>query len=103
MCTHDDDEARWIPWFIDIYVNENDRAALQQHLKALAIGTRLVYPAIHSQPAYKEKNSLTFPVTERFAARGLWLPSSSKLTDARGVARVRRNQGVSFATKRAKL
>ena len=102
MCTHDDDEARWIPWFIDIYVNENDRAALQQHLKALAIGTRLVYPAIHSQPAYKEKNSLTFPVTERFAARGLWLPSSSKLTDAE-VLRVCGAIKEFFATKRAKL
>ena len=43
-----------------------------------------MYPAIHSQPAYAEHNGrgAEFPVSSHVAARGLWLPSSSKLSDA---------------------
>ena len=102
MCTHDEDEAGWIPWFIDIYVDKSVRADLQKHLKTLGIGTRQVYPAIHSQPAYKEKNLLSFPVTERVAASGLWLPSSSKLTDAE-VSRVCGAVKSFFSAGQAKL
>jgi perosamine synthetase len=67
------------PWFIEVFVD--DRAALAAHLKAHDIGSRPIYPPIHSQKAYG-LNDLSFPVTERAAARGLWLPSSAKLTDA---------------------
>ena len=68
------------PWFIDIYVDDPD--GLQHYLKENGIGARRIYPAVHTQkiyqPAYRE---ISFPVSEQFAARGLWLPSSSKLTD----------------------
>lgn len=50
-------------------------------------GTRRVYPPIHSQLAYRAHNHLRFPVTEQWSARGLWLPSSTRLTDAE-IARV---------------
>lgn len=65
------------PWFIDILVP--DRDALQKSLAAKGIGSRPFYPAIHSQPAYNSGGS--FPVSEDAAARGLWLPSSSFLTN----------------------
>jgi len=66
------------PWFIEVFVD--DRDGLQAHLKDNDIGSRPIYPPIHAQQAYG-LNELSFPVTERAAARGLWLPSSSKLSD----------------------
>ncbi len=65
------------PWFIDIYVPQPER--LMAHLKARKIGTRLVYPPVHRQVIYPTEGS--FPVAEDYCARGLWLPSSSFLTD----------------------
>lgn len=68
------------PWFIDVYVD--DPNALQKHLKEHGIGTRRVYPTVHTQKIYREAYvGKQFPVSEYFATRGLWLPSSSKLTD----------------------
>ena len=69
----------WIPWFIDIYVDNRDE--LQKYLKGKNIGSRPVYPPINSQIVYKEWNDNNFPVTEKFSSRGLWLPSSSNLKD----------------------
>ncbi len=69
----------WIPWFIDIYIN--NRKELQKYLKEKNIGSRLVYPPINSQVVYKEWNDKNFPVTDKFSSKGLWLPSSSKLKD----------------------
>ena len=66
------------PWFYDILVD--NRSSLQAFLKAKGIGTREFYPALHAEPAYAYEN-LHFPVTEEIARKGLWLPSSSKLTD----------------------
>jgi perosamine synthetase len=85
MNRYDEAEKGWIPWFIDVFVE--DKAGLQKHLKAHGIGSRFVYPAIHTQDCYPEFNALSFPVTEHVARRGIWLPSSSKLSDAE-VARI---------------
>jgi len=79
MNDHDLSEDGWIPWFVDIFVEDRDQ--LSRHLKSQGIGTRAVYPPIHKQEAYKERNNMHYPVTEYISARGLWLPSSSKLTD----------------------
>ncbi len=65
------------PWFIDVLVP--DPAGLRVHLAEKGIGTRPFYPVIHSQPAYALTGS--FPNAEYAAAHGLWLPSSSFLTD----------------------
>lgn len=81
------DDISWIdtdtdfvaPWFIDIFVEDRDNLA--RHLKENHIGSRPIYPPLHSQKAYG-RDELSFPVTEQFAARGLWLPSSSKLQDS---------------------
>jgi len=79
MLSHQDEQPGWIPWFIDVYTSE--KVALAAHLKAQKIGTRMVYPPIHKQEAYAEHNNESYPVTEEVSSRGLWLPSSSKLTD----------------------
>lgn len=68
------------PWFIDIYVPNPD--GLSSFLKEVGIGTRKVYPAIHTQKIYQDvSDSQNFPVSSQYANRGLWLPSSSKLTN----------------------
>ena len=67
------------PWFIDILVP--DPKELQKHLKENGIGTRIFYPAIHTQPIYKNIKG-KFPRAEYFANHGLWLPSSSFLKDS---------------------
>lgn len=65
------------PWFVDIYAEDPD--GLAAALKAKGIHTRRIYPPIHSQQAYQVAGH--FPVTESYAARGLWLPSSIRVTD----------------------
>jgi len=79
MNDHDLSEQGWLPWFVDIFVD--DRNQLRDHLKTVGIGTRAVYPPLHQQEAYAERNNMHYPVTEYISSRGLWLPSSSKLTD----------------------
>lgn len=70
-------DENWIPWFVDIYVENPDK--LSTYLKNNNIGSRLVYPPIHKQKIYNTQD--TFPVTEKYTAMGLWLPSSTKLTN----------------------
>jgi perosamine synthetase len=65
------------PWFIDILVP--DPVGLREHLKQHEIDSRPFYPAIHSQPAYNWPGS--YPNAEYAAKHGLWLSSSSFLTD----------------------
>jgi len=69
----------WIPWFVDIYIDDSKK--LSSFLKDNKIGSRFVYPPIHKQKVYSELNNLSFPVTEKYSYKGLWLPSSTKLTD----------------------
>ena len=65
------------PWFMDILVP--DPEALKKHLRGAEIGSRRFYPAIHSQPAYQWPGN--FRNSEHTARHGLWLPSSSFLSD----------------------
>ena len=65
------------PWFIDILVR--DPLALRTYLEERGVGTRPFYPAIHGQPAYRWPGD--YPNSEYVAAHGLWLPSSSFLSD----------------------
>lgn len=68
------------PWFIDILVKDNKREELISFLKSKNIGSRPFYPALHLEPVYDRINE-KYPVSEKIAKEGLWLPSSSKLTD----------------------
>lgn len=65
------------PWFIDVYLEKP--AALLDFLKKHEVGARLVYPPINHQKLYADKSK--HPVSQNYCYRGLWLPSSSFLTD----------------------
>jgi len=65
------------PWFIDVLCER--RADLQEHLKLRGIGTRAMYPPVNKQQAYQRLGE--HPVSELVGQQGLWLPSSSQLTD----------------------
>lgn len=67
------------PWFIEIMIP--NAKALQNYLKEQGIGSRSFYPAIHSQPIYKNVKG-HFPVATYAGQHGLWLPSSSFLKDS---------------------
>ena len=71
------DLSQTAPWFIDIFVDDPDN--LSVFLKTKNIGSRKIYPPLNAQQAFNVKGS--FPITERFSSRGLWLPSSSTLTN----------------------
>lgn len=69
------------PWFIDILVeSEEVRDDLIKFLDERGIGSRPFYPAIHTQPPYSYIEG-DFPNSEYVSRCGLWLPSSSFLTD----------------------
>lgn len=73
----DQDLEYTTPWFIDVLAN--NRSNLVNFLYNNGIGTRTMYPPINKQLAY---NSLgEFPVSNIIGEKGLWLPSSSQLSD----------------------
>ena len=65
------------PWFIDVLCERRNQ--LQDHLKERGIGTRVMYSPINGQKAYQCAGS--YPVSELVGEKGLWLPSSSQLSD----------------------
>lgn len=66
------------PWYIDIVVE--DPISLNKYLKSNNIGTRLFYPAIHTTRPYLGFGK--FPNSLWASTHGLWLPSSSFLSDS---------------------
>ena len=71
-------DSGYTPWFYEILVEEKSK--LKDFLKSRGIGTRDFYPPLHSEPAYGLLDR-SHPVTEEISAKGLWLPSASKLSD----------------------
>lgn len=71
------------PWFIDILAE--NRNELVVYLKEKNIGTRLMYPPVNNQEAYKICGN--YPVSNKIGQMGLWLPSASQLTDSE-IARI---------------
>lgn len=67
------------PWFIDIIVE--DPIDLSEYLKSKNIGARVFYPAIHTTKPYIV-GSGKFPNSLWAATHGLWLPSSTFLSDS---------------------
>lgn len=70
------------PWFIDALVEK--REELIAYLKDQQIGTRPMYPALHTQVPYKEWKEYKgkhYSRSEKIAQKGLWLPSASFLKD----------------------
>lgn len=74
----DTDLTQTSPWFIDIIIP--DPIKLSVFLKTKNIGTRVFYPAIHTTKPYKSSNK--FPNSFWASTHGLWLPSSTFLTDS---------------------
>lgn len=74
------DLAQVTPWFVDVLVPRDRKASLMEHLKKQGIGSRPFYPALHTQPAFNAGGA--FPVAVDISARGLWLPSSLRVTEA---------------------
>lgn len=68
------------PWFIDVLLEGVDREALAKRLQERGIGTRPFYPPIHTQAPYADVIG-QFPVCDDICRRGMWLPSSSFLSD----------------------
>lgn len=66
------------PWFVDIFVE--DPVKLSLFLKSRNIGTRLFYPSIHMTKPYRA--SERFQNSLWVSSHGLWLPSSTFLTDS---------------------
>ncbi len=73
--THLDDVS---PWFIDVIVSEPKKLAA--YLKEKGIETREFYPSIHTTKPYRGVGR--FPNSLWATQHGLWLPSSSRLTDS---------------------
>jgi len=65
------------PWFIDIKAKKRDD--LIAFLKLNNIGSRIMYPPINKQQAYNVEGEHI--VSNEIGVAGLWLPSSSKLTN----------------------
>jgi len=66
------------PWFIDILVDEPK--TFMSMLNEEGIKTRPFYPAIHSQPPYRDVKG-SFQNSDYVSKHGIWLPSSSFLTE----------------------
>ena len=66
------------PWFIDVLVEKRNQ--LKEYLNDQGIGSRDMYPPIHSQKVYRKNGK--YPVSEMIGRKGLWLPSSSQLDDS---------------------
>tara|TARA_B110001450_G_scaffold20551_1_gene18702 strand:- start:2883 stop:3971 length:1089 start_codon:yes stop_codon:yes gene_type:complete len=65
------------PWFIDVKVENRDK--LMAFLKINNIGSRVMYPPINKQQAYNVEGE--HMVSNEIGIYGLWLPSSSKLSN----------------------
>ena len=65
------------PWFIDTLVE--DRSNLMSYLKDNNVGTRIMYPPINKQQAYRIEGD--HPVSNLVGEKGLWLPSAAQLTN----------------------
>lgn len=65
------------PWFIDVTAER--RNDLMNFLKINSIGSRVMYPPINKQKAYDLAGE--HYISNIIGKNGLWLPSSSKLSD----------------------
>lgn len=66
-----------VPWFYDSLCERRDE--LQEFLKQNNIGSRIMYPPINKQVAYQVSGE--HKVSNLIGQKGLWLPSSTQLTN----------------------
>lgn len=77
VCFFNQDLQNTTPWFIDVKVER--RGELMQWLRDCNIGTRVMYPPINKQAAYNVQGEHL--VSTEIGEKGLWLPSSSRLSN----------------------
>ena len=85
LCPDDDDHRR--SWFVYVVLIEPpaERSAVMTSLAAKGIASKPYLPAIHLQPAYKERFGFAegmFPVTEAAGDQGLALPFHTGLSSS---------------------
>jgi len=70
-----------IPWHVDVYTDRRDELAV--YLENLGIGTRKMYPALHTLPPYTSGHghAVDYPNSVRASARGLFIPSFLTITE----------------------
>jgi perosamine synthetase len=79
--------ARNVYWMYGVVIDEEtgwDAARLAARLATRGIDTRPFFLGMHEQPAFHRLglfNGLRYPVAERIARQGLYLPSGLALTD----------------------
>ena len=75
-------------WMYGVVLDDSvpfDAAAFAMRLKEHGIATRPFFLGMHEQPALRERNLFmgeSYPITERLARRGLYLPTGLGLTEA---------------------
>ncbi len=85
LCSDDDIHRR--SWFVYVVFIEPpaDRGSVMAHLAADGIASKPYLPAIHLQPAYRERFGFAegmFPVAEAAGSRGLALPFHTGLSES---------------------
>lgn len=68
----------WIPWFIDVYVEDRDKLA--EFLNNHNIQTRITYPEINKTPMYLNTDDLHN--SKYISTNGLFLPSHTLLSNS---------------------
>jgi perosamine synthetase len=79
--------ARSVYWMYGVVIDEEtglDADALAGRLRAEGIETRPFFLGMHEQPVFRKRGLFdgeSYPVAERLARQGLYLPSGTALTD----------------------
>ena len=80
--------AKNIYWVYGLVLNDNlsdDAEIFMEKLKKLGVGTRPFFWPMHEQPVLKKYGiyvDSSFPVAERIARKGFYIPSGLALEDA---------------------
>jgi perosamine synthetase len=75
-------------WMYGLVLNDDvpyDAVELARHLRAKGVDTRPFFLGMHEQPVFREQGLFageSYPVAERLAVRGLYLPSGLALTES---------------------
>jgi perosamine synthetase len=80
--------AKNVYWMYGLVLADDvkyDATELAQRLKAVGVDTRPFFIGMHEQPVFQQRGMFAgerYPVAERIARRGLYLPSGLALTEA---------------------
>jgi perosamine synthetase len=68
------------PWFYEVVTEKPTN--LTNFLRKYNIGSRLMYPELNKQRAFKfhEQHHYDFPVSKKISSHGVWIPSHPKLS-----------------------